>query len=404
MTVALAFLLVSCDQLEGILGPAGGSGTPEEPVATSVEIYKGNALVGPAAGSQFVLISASGDWTLSLETSDGGSWASITPSSGVGEKRNVILSYEQNRSGEARVATITLTCGEETATCTLTQKGTASTGVGGGNNGVASTSCGWMELPATSDSDGLDFFVTMMNFGGGQFRNMSYYWDYTNFVSHWVAYPLNKSLRGSGGRSNAWGLDPNLPESKQSNITRKGFNPSSTYARGHQCPSADRLCNDSANMQTFYGTNMTPQMHVFNEGVWAGLESKVRSWADACDTLYVVTGCIVKPNSTQGSHGEVGGYALDNVGARVAIPTHYYKAVLRYQRGSTYGYGGYCGCAVLYEHSSNAPSFSKSISISIDKLEEFTGEDFFVNLPAAIGEENASKVEAQDPRNVGIWW
>lgn len=397
--------MASCEELEGFVNKGGsGTGSSDEPVATSVEIYKGNALVSSVAGSQFVLVSASGDWTLSLSTSDEGDWATITPSSGVGEKRNVILSYDENKGEDARIVSITLTCGKDTASCSLTQKGKGNAAGSGGNNGQAVSQQGWMELPATSESDGLDFFVTNMTFGGKTFRNMSYYWDYTNFVSHWVAYPLNKALRGSGGRSNAWGLDPNLPESKQSNITMRGFNPSSTYARGHQCPSADRLCNEAANAQTFYGTNMTPQMHTFNEGVWANLESKVRQWCDACDTLYVVTGCVVAPNSINGAKGEVGGYALDNVGAKVAIPTQYYKAVLRYQKNSTYGYNGYCGLAVILDHSASAPAVTKSSAISIDKLEELTGVDFFVNLASAIGEENAARVEAQDPQSVGIWW
>jgi hypothetical protein len=30
--------------------------------------------------------------------------------------------------------------------------------------------------------------------------------------------------------------------------------------------------------------------------------------------------------------------------------------------------------------------------------------DFFVNLPSAVGEETAAKIEAEDPSKVSWWW
>jgi hypothetical protein len=42
--------------------------------------------------------------------------------------------------------------------------------------------------------------------------------------------------------------------------------------------------------------------------------------------------------------------------------------------------------------------------MSIDELEEITGIDFFVNLPAVVGEEQAAKIEAVDPAQSSVWW
>ena len=42
--------------------------------------------------------------------------------------------------------------------------------------------------------------------------------------------------------------------------------------------------------------------------------------------------------------------------------------------------------------------------MSIDRLEEITGIDFFVNLPAKVGEEQAAKIEATDPATSAVWW
>ena len=63
---------------------------------------------------------------------------------------------------------------------------------------------------------------------------------------------------------------------------------------GHQIPSADRTTSNIANSQTFYFTNMTPQLSVLNGQMWANLEGQVRTWMAASDTLYVVTGAVLK--------------------------------------------------------------------------------------------------------------
>jgi hypothetical protein len=39
--------------------------------------------------------------------------------------------------------------------------------------------------------------------------------------------------------------------------------------------------------------------------------------------------------------------------------------------------------------------------MSIDELEEKTGIEFFVNLPEAVGADNARKIKSQEPVS---WW
>ena len=51
------------------------------------------------------------------------------------------------------------------------------------------------------------------------------------------------------------------------------------------------------NAQTFYMSNMTPQLNRLNQDMWAKLETKVR--ANNCsDTLYVVTGAYFGAGAT----------------------------------------------------------------------------------------------------------
>ena len=89
----------------------------------------------------------------------------------------------------------------------------------------------------------------------------------------------------------------------------------------------------------------------------------------------------------------------------MTVPTHYYKAVLRYSKNSTFGHSGYIACAILLEHKGYGDNNNfKPYAMSIDELEKKIGIDLFVNLPAAIGEDAAAKVEAEDPATVSWWW
>ena len=248
---------------------------------------------------------------------------------------------------------------------------------------VAAASEKWLELPATSSSDKQDLLIHYFPTGK---RSYAAYWDYDNLVSSWVAYPLCAGNIGTGDRTDSFSLDPLLPRAKQQ------YNPyaykagnGGTYDRGHQIPSADRL-QYQVNLETFFGTNMTPQDPGLNSNAWAVLEGKVRDWAKKCDTLYVVTGCTVSGSKT---------YVLDSDDKHITVPTGYYKALLRLSKGD------YSALGIYFDNQPNdAPSIQKSMTMSIDDLEKKVGVDFFVNLPSDV----QKSVEAQNPADEAWWW
>ena len=380
-----------------------GSGGKEDLLPPIVEVK--TAVVEAGGYSQFIYVKASSSWRITITSVDGGEpvdWIIADPSSGSGDM-DVTLKVEENKSEKERSAVITVENSAGKASKTISQKAKGSEvkpdpTPSGGN---LSPKTGWMELPAIPE--GMDAFTHSMTVGSVSTRNYSFLWDYDNLVAPWVAYPLCKWNIGNNiKRTNAWGLDPLLPEGKQP-VLYRGFSKGNNgwYARGHQIPSADRLTSYESNSMTFYGTNMTPQIQDgFNGDIWATLEGKVRSWANSSDTLYVVTGCVIDYKD-----GETVKYALDNNGKKVTVPTAYYKAVLRYMKSSTFGYSGYSACAVWLDHKVySSSSISSSYSMSVDDLEKKTGIDFFVNLPAVVGEEMAAKIESEDPSKVSWWW
>ena len=385
LLAVLCALVTSCDP-SGMKKPAGD---------ISVSLQKPKVSSDP--GTQFVDVKCSGDWTLTLVADDAEpDWASLNIYSGTGDKSNVRFTWKTNSTEVDRTLTIVLDNGSKSAYCTFTQYAgeyrpddepdddPVQTG------DVDLTKTGWLELPAM-DNPNLGYYTHSFNMNGNTYRNYSFGWSQKDRVALWVAYPLCKLYtNGSAGRTNAWALDPLLGDDSAAPFG--GY--AGDYARGHQLPSADRQCCYDANAQTFYGTNMTPQLNAHNEGIWSSLESKVRNIANGSDTTYVVTGVIVSASSKK---------ETDSYGKSVTIPDAYFKVLLRYSKSSTLGQWN--AAAFYLEHKDYGKvSLGKQHSMSVDELEEMTGIDFFVNLPAKVGESQAAKIEAAVPADVALWW
>lgn len=380
-----------------------GSGGKEDVLPPTVEVK--TTMIEAEGRSQYIYVKASSSWKITLTSVDGGApvdWIIAAPSSGSGNT-DVTLNVAANESEQERSAVLTVENSAGKALKTISQKGKKPEIKPDPDPTPEPkpNETGWLELPSVPA--GTDFFAHSMTIGSVKTRNYSFIWDYDNLVAPWVAYPLCKwNMASNVKRTNAWALDPLLPESKQP-VLYRGFSKGNNgwYARGHQIPSADRLTSYESNAMTFYGTNMTPQIQEgFNGDIWATLEGMVRSWANKSDTLYVVTGCVIDYKD-----GETVKYAIDNNGKKVTVPTAYYKAVLRYMKSSTVGYSGYSACAVWLDHKVySTKTIDSSYSMSVDDLEEKLGIDFFVNLPAKVGEDVAARIEAEEPKGVAWWW
>lgn len=380
-----------------------GSGGKEDVLPPTVEVK--TTMIEAEGRSQYIYVKASSSWKITLTSVDGGApvdWIIAAPSSGSGNT-DVTLNVAANESEQERSAVLTVENSAGKALKTISQKGKKPEIKPDPDPTPEPkpNETGWLELPSVPA--GTDFFAHSMTIGSVKTRNYSFIWDYDNLVAPWVAYPLCKwNMASNVKRTNAWALDPLLPESKQP-VLYRGFSKGNNgwYARGHQIPSADRLTSYESNAMTFYGTNMTPQIQEgFNGDIWATLEGMVRSWANKSDTLYVVTGCVIDYKD-----GETVKYALDNNGKKVTVPTAYYKVVLRYMKSSTVGYSGYSACAVWLDHKVySTKTIDSSYSMSVDDLEKRLNIDFFVNLPAKVGEETTARIEAEEPKSVTWWW
>lgn len=233
-------------------------------------------------------------------------------------------------------------------------------------------------------------------------RNYSYNYDTDMFTSLWVAYPLYPSII-IGNNSAGWKEDPNIPDAYEVNIyshsygvnvgstSNDGYNSSNPYyARGHQIANADRKSSASMNSQTYYVTNSTPQNSQFNGGIWSSLETAVRNAIPANDTLYVATGAAFQ---------KIGDAAKDviwilpqdetNVTRTCPVPNYYWKVLLKVKRNGEGNVTSASAVGFWFEHEVKENDSYDKHAVSVDQIEQWTGFDFFVNLPDTV--ENAAE-------------
>lgn len=197
------------------------------------------------------------------------------------------------------------------------------------------------------------------------YQNITYHTGFTlcynkaHEQSTWVAYQLTAAeTQGTVQRSNKFKPDPKVKGGTATDADYK----QSGYDRGHLAPAADMSWSETAMQESFYYSNMSPQVPSFNRGIWKKLEEQVRDWALQFDEIYVATGPVL----TAG---------LPHIGAnKVSVPSLYYKALL------VYGNKGKQAIAFVLPNEASQQPLNNYI-ITIDSLENLTGIDFFVGLP-----------------------
>jgi len=187
--------------------------------------------------------------------------------------------------------------------------------------------------------------------------------------AEWVAYALKRDHLSNIDRERPYFIeDPKVRTKSADWRNYKG----SGYDRGHLVPAGDRRFSEFAYKETFYTSNIAPQLNEFNSGIWNDLEKQLRNWCRRYGTLYVITGGVLDPS-------------LERIGEEdVAVPDYYYKIIAR---GSGEELRILC---FLMPHKSSASPLVRYL-VSIDDLESLTGIDFFPGLQDNL--EN--RVEAQ---------
>lgn len=177
--------------------------------------------------------------------------------------------------------------------------------------------------------------------------------------AEWVAYTLDaEKLQKNASRQNDFRPDPLVKTySAQNDDYRK-----SGYDRGHLAPAADMAYSQIAMSESFFFSNMTPQDHDFNAGIWNDLEQYLRNVARKNEKLFIATGPILEKDD------------YPTIGANnVAVPEFFYKVVLIKNSENL---------KMLAFIIPNEPCKEKfwKFKTTVDEVERRTGIDFFYLL------------------------
>ena len=185
-------------------------------------------------------------------------------------------------------------------------------------------------------------------------------------LSSWVSYKVPTTTAKLEKLKGKYVEDPQVSTRSASKKDYKN----SGYLMAQIANTRDVIHTEGAKEESFYMTNIVPMKIAFHKHIWTKSENLVRIWAEEYGELLVVAGPILKegPFPTIGS-------------GKVSIPKNFFKVV----------YDSRSGEAIAFKFKNGISSGKlKGFSMSVAKLEELTGIDYFPDMD----EEQKKKIKS----------
>lgn len=189
---------------------------------------------------------------------------------------------------------------------------------------------------------------------------------------NYIAWTLTKErVKGKVKRTDTFFEDPELTDNEKARLEDyRG----SGYQRGHMCPAGDNKWDKIAMIESFYLSNVCPQIGSLNGGDWKELEESCRELVNHTnDTLHIICGPIYDTSPKR-------------IGGRVAVPEQFFKVILRFNGATQQGIG------FIYNNTKANHPMQYYVR-SIDEVEKITGFDFFHTLPRKLQKKLESQKE-----------
>lgn len=190
-------------------------------------------------------------------------------------------------------------------------------------------------------------------------------------IPNWVSWELTADeTDGDVSRSNKFMADPDVPQSAETwDYSYSG------YDRGHMAPAGDMRWDKEAMSQTFYMTNICPQVKTLNAGSWKRLEEKCRQLAEADSAIYIVCGPVID------------GKPIEYIGdTRVYVPRKFFKVIISPYTVPARGIG-------FIMPNGKVKGGMQACAVPIDSVESLTGHDFFASLPDDVEQDIESQCD-----------
>ncbi len=209
--------------------------------------------------------------------------------------------------------------------------------------------------------------------------------EQANWVMHII---LPDIITGNASRSNDFREDPRISTSTsfEKDFFLKELKADGSYKydgfgydRGHLAPSADFRWSQKALSESYFYSNMSPQIGDFNRFKWAELESWMREYVtDHNTSLFIVTAPILNDDLQK----------IERSINNVSIPNYFVKVALDLKNETGIGF--------ILPHEKIVQPL-ESFAVSIDSIEQILGYDLFSRLDDQL--ENT--IESQD--NYTLW-
>ncbi|MDD3687734.1 MAG: DNA/RNA non-specific endonuclease [Bacteroidales bacterium] len=200
-------------------------------------------------------------------------------------------------------------------------------------------------------------------------------YDEEHEMARWTAHIISHEIvNGAVSRTNDFRVDSLIKtgsseevdyflttEKDDGSLKYDGFG----YDRGHLAPSADFRWSPVALSESYFYSNMTPQLPEFNRELWADIESFMREYVynNPGKDLFIVTAPVLRddlPKQTRSKNN-------------VSIPEYHYKIGVDMQSKK--------GIAFIVSQKNTGYPI-ESYVVSIDSIEKITGINYFPKLSA----------------------
>lgn len=204
----------------------------------------------------------------------------------------------------------------------------------------------------------------------------------------WVAHIISPDIISGGvSRSNDFRIDPKVATGtaveedyflRITNVEGKLDYDGFGWDRGHLAPSADFKWSSNALSESYFYSNISPQVPNFNRQSWAALENSLRGYVYRNKVpLFVVTGGVLThdlPLVERGIH-------------KVAVPQQFWKVAVDLENKR--------GIAFLMPNALAAYP-TEHYATTINEIESLTGINFYAALPDALEEKLESQKITKD--------
>ena len=197
----------------------------------------------------------------------------------------------------------------------------------------------------------------------------------TKTAEYVVEHVTKEAITGTAKRKDDFRPDPEVPVKHQSQLDDYAGNP---YDRGHLVPGANNTLNEEAMSESFFLSNMVPQVPNHNRGIWKQLETLVRNWVLEGKDIYVISGTIYgKDSKTIGAN-------------KVGVPDYLWKIAIDKKSNKA--------IAFLFPNAPIPVADLPKYVVAISEIEAKTNINFMPKLTSA-----QSKTIEGDKANLKDW-